>query len=237
MDLFICIGLCVINFFILFLFFYDHLKLRKNYDCKTYKQIIDKCKTEINQCQHDLREFSGNTKIKIVYLRWRQTYKKINAYALLPGCICLSGDWLHLASPDSVISKNARAALYSVVGHELGHKDHEPMFSLNKFKNHIREIRCDFCGVKFATTYGYARDEAIYARYIYDGENITSPDVTEKLTHPSSQTRLYCLNNYPKFCTEIIDYIVNKELYFNERVIQNLYKSVFRGKIFTKDDF
>ena len=130
-------------------------QLPKDFPNMSSTEIIDTCKRNIKECETHLRQYANN---KLLFVKWIPGSKSPNASATIPFLIILSGDWSLLV--DS--SPSSRAYLYATLGHELAHKDHEPMYSLSKcthnLKNHVREIRADFCGIAFAMNYFDNRD-------------------------------------------------------------------------------
>lgn len=200
--------------------------------------IFKNCKSLIKEGEIQLNKYAKNKKIRIV---WDPTPKPPNASASIPFLIILTGDWSFLAdsSPDS------KAYLYSTLGHELAHKDKEPIYSFCEFshnlKNHVREIRADFCGLSFAMNYFEDRNFIIQSKYKY---KVINTNNNVKTDHPSHEVRKQCMEKFDHFSREVIEYIVNAKEYCDinettqsEEYIDKLEKACYKGKIFLKDHF
>lgn len=213
-------------------------QIRKKYPDISPTEVINACKGNIKKGETHLRGFANN---KLLFVKWVPSSKSPNASASIPFLIILSGDWSFLA--DS--SPSSKAYLYVTLGHELAHKDHEPIYSLCKFthnlKNHVREIRADFCGIAFAMNYFDNRDYIIQSRFKFKANHI-SPD--KKTDHPSNRFRKECLKKNRQFSRDVIEEIVSEEEYCDinantksKEYIDKLERACYKGKIYHKGSF
>ena len=197
-------------------------------------EIYDVCKSYIKDGERHLKEYTNGKKI---YTIWDPSTKKPNASAGLPFLIVFTGDWSFLADN----SEASKAYLYSTIGHELAHKDHEPSYSCSNrtcnLKNHVREVRADFCGIAFAMKYFKDRDFIIKSKFKYR----TNIDDKEKKTdHPSNTLRKYCLENHKEFNKVVIEDIVKAKEYCDLRskeYIDDLEQKCYKGRFFYKGSF
>lgn len=195
------------------------------------------CKSRIREAEFELNKYAKRKKLRVI---WDPSLKPPNASATFPFLIVFTGDWSFLA--DSSLS--SKAYLYSTLGHELAHKDNEPSYSFRKsthnLKNHVREIRADFCGLSFAMNYFEDRSFVIQSKYIYK----TNADNDRKTDHPSHKLRKMCLESHKQFSRAVIEDIVRAEEYCDisdqtksSDYIDWLEKECYKGFIFRKGTF
>lgn len=201
------------------------------------KDVYNICKSRIKEGEVKLNEYA---KCKIIRVIWDPSQNPPNASATFPFLIVLTGDWSFLAD----FSLASKAYLYSVLGHELAHKDKEPSYSFRKsthnLKNHVREIRADFCGLSFAMNFFDDRNFIIQSKY----KHKTNADNNNKTDHPSHKLRKMCLESHEKFNRSVIEDIVRAKEYcdINEQTksadyIDWLEKECYKGVIFRKGIF
>ncbi len=199
-------------------------------------EIYNICKSRIKEGELQLQKYAKNKTLHIV---WDSTPKPPNASASIPFLIILTGDWSFLS--DS--SLDSKAYLYSTLGHELAHKDNEPLYSFRKsthnLKNHVREIRADFCGLSFAMNFFDDRSFVIQSKY-----KTHTTDINSKTDHPSHKLRRMCLESHEQFNRDVIEDIVKAEEYCDitpqtksSNYIDWLEKECYKGLIFRKGTF
>ena len=199
-------------------------------------KIFDICKARIKEGERLLCEYSG----KRIHIVWAPSSKKPNASASIPFMIIFTGDWSFLADKKDA----SKAYLLHTIGHELAHKDNEPVYSFRSFscnmKNHVREMRADFCGLSFAMNYFNDRDLIIQSKYEY--KNIEHS--YKKTDHPSDILRKKCMETYKRFSIAVIEEIVKAKEYsdVNERTgsseyIERLERKCYNGHIFREGTF
>lgn len=216
-----------------------HLQVQHDYQSSLPPiEIYNICKSKIKEGELQLNRFAKNKTLRII---WDPTPKPPNASASFPFLIILTGDWSFLA--DS--SLDSKAYLYSTLGHELAHKDNEPLYSFHKsthnLKNHVREIRADFCGLSFAMNYFEDRNFIIQSKYKY---KVNKDNCNTKTDHPSHKVRKQCMEKFDCFSRAVIEYIINQKEYcdINEKTnsveyIGKLEEACYKGRIFRKGSF
>lgn len=129
----------------------------------------------------------------------------------------------------------------TTIGHELGHADNEPRILApfpSTFRNHIREIRADYCGLVFAIRYlkkyhpdiVITREQLVKLRYDYSVEH-TEPKYREAdFTHPSLLKRYEVLSNNPVFNEKLIRDL-SKEYTVSEKELTKLCKQAMNGRL------
>ena len=151
------------------------------------------------------------------------------------------GDWSELEHTDQGIVLDTKLYLLTTIGHELGHADSEPHILAplpSKFRNHIREIRADYCGLIFAMRYlsKYhpdiltTREELVKLRYDFSVKH-TNPKYREaNFTHPSLLKRYMILSNNPVFNEELIRNL-SKGYTVSEKELTKLCKQAMNGRL------
>lgn len=151
------------------------------------------------------------------------------------------GKWDDLNHPDPKIALDTQLFLLTTIGHELGHADNEPRILAplpSMFRNHIREIRADYCGILFARRYldkyhpsiVKTREELVKLRYDLSVEQ-TEPKFCEAdFTHPSLLKRYEILSNNPVFNEKLIK-ALSKEYTVSEKELSKLCKQAMNGRI------
>lgn len=201
-------------------------------------EIYDICRSCIKDGEKRVNEYA---KGKRLFTIWNASTRKPNASAGLPFLIVFTGDWSFLADK----SDASKAYLYSTIGHELAHKDNEPHYSCRKqshnLKNHVREMRADFCGIAFALNYFKDRDFIIHSKFKY---RTNMDDDLKKTDHPSNMLRKKCLEKHKHFGKAVIEDMVKAEEYCDinditksSEYIDKLEKECYMGRIFRKGTF
>ncbi len=218
------------------LVFWNHLILKYKLQyfriIKATKLTIKKYNTMIN----DLRDQNKMKHIFVLYPPLNRRNKYANATAVLFPFILLKNDWTFLRKENEL----SIPYFLLTIGHEMAHKDKEPTCVCNKrndrfFLQHIREIRADFYGVKFATLCGYERKIVIDSKKKIESEFKGAESFNEYSDHPTAQLRYECLEKYSCFSPETIRYIAQKESYKNEEVIEQLCLCAFNNEFFKSD--
>lgn len=170
--------------------------------------------------------------IKPWHLKGKKEKLNANAGLLWPPIISYTPSWI-----SKVISEDPqwRIAFLHTMGHEIGHRDHEPKprFSLAKtpsaktlFVNYVRECRCDFYGMEFMRIEypQYTREDIILAKEKEANEIAKFADNTKgtNSTHPNWSFRLDLLKTYNCFDKTVVERIATETHFTNQQYIDEL---------------
>lgn len=105
-----------------------------------------------------------------------------------------------------------QASFIHTLGHELGHKAKEPLFSVfpskkGKFKNWVRECRADFYGMQFAQQYFLIdRTDILKGIELKITQNVPDEYLKKehKHSHPSWSFRIKMLSEHMVFGQDVI---------------------------------
>lgn len=232
-SIIIIVILFIIIVAVLFWVLWNHLIFK--YRLKYFK-IIKDTKLNIKKYNTLVNELRNQNKMKhifILYPSLNRINKYANATAVFFPFILLKNDWTFLHEEKKLFA----AYFFLTIGHEMAHKDKEPTCVCNKrndryFVQHIREIRADFYGVKFATLCGYERKIVIDSKKKIELDFKGAKSFNKYSDHPTAQLRYKCLEEFSCFSPETIRYIAKEESYKNEEVIEQLCLSAFNNDFF-----
>ena len=158
-----------------------------------------------------------------------------NAGFLWVPIICYTPSWI-----SKVVSNDSKwkIAFLHTLGHEMGHRDHEPCLRFwfptkkTRFINHVREFRCDFYGMEFmkAEYPQYTRDQIIKAKMEETKELKRMGKDTAKgcASHPSWDLRIMLLESYESFDESVIRCIAETIGFDDQRYIERMtHKALF----------
>lgn len=148
-----------------------------------------------------------------------------NGNALIRNVIIIKGDWTDLVFNSSDSKSALNPELLMLIGHELGHKDSEPLgFPFLRFQNHIREVRADKCGLLLSMHMGIDEAIAISAKF----PNLKT-DEKDHFTHPSDYHRKEMIT---KSISDAIDIIAERNRIKSSRIIEYYKRHSMKGHIF-----
>lgn len=193
----------------------------------------------IKQIEGRLLEFYGK-KIPI-FFKLNKEAPNGRSFKWFMKFISIYGNWFEIESPDKEVALQARLALLMDVGHELGHIDHEPRILAplpSKFRNHIREIRADYCAIEFTMWYlekyeialKIDRVQLIEIRRNFLKRHTKAKFQGESSTHPSIDYRCNILLEHSEFNESLIREI-GKKYCATSKKVDNLCSESFVGRI------
>lgn len=164
-----------------------------------------------------------------IFVNYFEAPNFLNGNATIYRVIFVSPAWIpKLLSGD----KKWECAFVHEVGHELGHKMHEPICGLfdipkHRFRNWVRECRADFYGITFAQkVYPDISREKI--NDIIRMKRIEKhPDLEEGMsvgckTHPSPVFRQRMIDEYSGFGEEVVREIAKEAGVTDEKYIRRM---------------
>ncbi|MEQ2782462.1 hypothetical protein AAAU52_04980 [Blautia hansenii] len=124
-------------------------------------------------------------------------------------------------------------AFLHTIGHELGHKDKEPIFSIlhtkkGRFRNWVRECRADFYGLQFVQKeYAFTRNEVLKAIELKIDYNAPDEYAKQKsdFIHPNWNLRFQLLSDYRNFNQDAIRYIAKEVGITDEKYIKKMIRT------------
>jgi hypothetical protein len=127
---------------------------------------------------------------------------------------------------------NWKIAFLHTIGHELGHKDREPFFSIfytkkGRFRNWVRECRADFYGLQFVQEeYVLTKNNVLKAIELKIDYNAPDEYAKQKsdFTHPSWNLRFKLLSEYMNFNQDVIRCIAKEAGVTDEKYIKKMIK-------------
>lgn len=209
---------------------YEYVKKKNDRELKKISDELNLSIDQINKiCENIKQEFQKyNFKVECKWFG-DNGEKKVNANSgiRISRKIYYKETWIN-----KLINKDEywRIAFLHTIGHEIGHKDREPIGTIiytnkGRFRNWVRECRADFYGIQFVEKeYGITKNKILKAIKLKIDYNAPDEYAKQKsyLGHPSWNLRFKLLTEYMNFNEDVIRYIAKEAGITDEKYIKKV---------------